>query len=401
MNRSFAIIALLALLFATDAFCGVLTDSRDGQTYRTVKIGDQVWMAENLNFKMEGSLCPEDKSDTCKKYGRFYSWNAALKACPAGWHLPSNSDFGKLISFVSGDSTVVAKFRSINGSWKDVNTGIKLKTSSGWKDCRWRDGNGTDDFSFSILPAGSLLDQETPTDGDFAGFWSSTKYSIEGYPEYETTSPNGIICVESAETIEESYYLNVSCDDASWISIGRGILLSVRCVDDASTEAFNNNVASKAVKPSSIVVGTMKDSRDGQTYKTVKIGNQVWMAENLRYENKQRYSWSLAVGKFKNECAQKRCHLGKGNVKGLCPTGWHLPSEVEFQTLIDSVGGETIAGQMLKSKSVWNGDDAYYWSSTECAYIYGTAVQLSTGSDSVSVVARDKYRDTAIRCVKD
>ena len=417
MDRSLAIFISFALLFVINSWgdnpaIGSLTDSRDGRTYRTVKIGDQVWMAENLNFKTGGSWCPEDKSDACKKYGRLYSWKAALKACPAGWHLPSNREFGALLAFVSGDSTTVAKFRSIDGSWSDVNSGIKLKTSSGWKDCRWRDGNGTDDFSFSILPAGSLLNQETPNDGDYTGFWSSTRYPIEGLPAYETTSPNGIICVEAPEETPWSYYLNVSCDDAYWAALDRDKLLSVRCVDDASNETFNSNAASKAVKPSSIVVGTMKDSRDDQIYKTVKIGNQVWMAENLRYENRQLYSWPVAVGKSNGECYQKYCHLGKGKVKGLCPTGWHLPSEVEFQTLIDSAGGEVIAGRMLKSKSVWNGsdvdfsasfeyDDSFFWSSIEYNYVYATAGHLNKKSDSASVVARFKTSKGAIRCVKD
>ena len=405
MKRSFAIIALLALSFAINACdsnseIGTMTDSRDGQTYKTVKIGNQVWMAENLNFKTEGSWCPEDKLDTCKKYGRFYSWKAALKACPAGWHLPSKREFGTLLAFVSGDSSAVAKIRSFNDYWHNAATSTRLKTTSGWNDCRWG-GNGTDDFSFSVLPAGPLLDQENPNDGDFAAFWSSKRYPIEGYPDYETPGPNGIIIVESAEGTPRAYCLNISCDDAYMISIDRDKLLSVRCVDDASNESFNNNAASKAVKPSSIVVGTMKDSRDGKKYKTVKIGNQVWMAENLRYKNKQQYSWSLAVGKSKGDCVQKNCNLGRGKMQGICPNGWHLPSDREFETLIDSVGGEVIAGQMLKSKSVWNGDDEYFWGSIEYDYVYASVAKLNKNSDSASVVPRDKYYESAIRCVKD
>ena len=75
---------------------GSFTDSRDGQTYSTVKIGDQVWLAQNLNYVTENGSWPVPGDPTGTQLGRFYTWEAAKEAVPAGWHLPSNNEFEKL-----------------------------------------------------------------------------------------------------------------------------------------------------------------------------------------------------------------------------------------------------------------------------------------------------------------
>jgi uncharacterized protein (TIGR02145 family) len=127
---------------------GIMKDSRDGKAYKTVKFSNvgQTWMAENLNYKIEGSRCLLDKKANCKKYGRLYTWNAAMKACPTGWRVPGLRDWlGLFIGEAGWDGKLKGPKREI------LEIGGKLKSKSGWRQ------NGTDDLKFSVLPGGLVL----------------------------------------------------------------------------------------------------------------------------------------------------------------------------------------------------------------------------------------------------
>ena len=130
-----------------------LTDARDGQTYRTVVIGSQTWMAENLN-----------RGENSKKYGGFYTWARAMEVCPEGWHLPDTTEWSILIKTVGGEAVA----------------GTMLKSTEGWYNkADGTSGNGSDDFGFSALPAGygykSTYGTGSSHQGDYALFWTSTE----------------------------------------------------------------------------------------------------------------------------------------------------------------------------------------------------------------------------------
>lgn len=97
---------ILAPVFAAEAqTTGTITDARDGKVYKTVKIGSDEWMSENLNYQVRGSYCYEDKTENCEKYGRIYTWpmlmmysakEAGRGICPEGWHVPTDAEWTKL-----------------------------------------------------------------------------------------------------------------------------------------------------------------------------------------------------------------------------------------------------------------------------------------------------------------
>ena len=158
-----------------------LCDFRDMQLYKVVTIGEQTWMAENLNYETATrSFCYKDSAKYCEKYGRLYTWATAVGksedycgygyfcslgtgkirgVCPEGWHLPDTTEWNALFAAVGGKATA----------------GTMLKSTEGWKN----NGNGSDTYFFSALPAGNRYDN-----GDFgyesidAYFWSSTMYDI-------------------------------------------------------------------------------------------------------------------------------------------------------------------------------------------------------------------------------
>jgi uncharacterized protein (TIGR02145 family) len=127
-----------------------------GKTYKTVKIGSQTWFAENLDYAVGGSVCYENSSSNCTKYGRLYNWDDANSACPSGWHLPSDAEWTALENTVGGSSTA----------------GKKLKSTTGWNN----NGNGINQYGFSALPGGfGNSDGGFLSAGDSGYWWSSTE----------------------------------------------------------------------------------------------------------------------------------------------------------------------------------------------------------------------------------
>jgi uncharacterized protein (TIGR02145 family) len=90
----------------------------------------------------------------------------------------------------------------------------------------------------------------------------------------------------------------------------------------------------------------------GQTYKTVQIGNQKWFAENLNYD--PGTGNSACYGNQVSNCATYGRLYDWSTAMGVCPNGWHLPSDGDWQTLVDFAGGNSVAGEELKAMSGWN-----------------------------------------------
>jgi uncharacterized protein (TIGR02145 family) len=98
--------------FNPDLTYGSFADPRNGQTYKTIQIGTQVWMAENLNYDIGNSWCYDNTAVSCVEFGRLYDWQTALIACPSGWHLPSDAEWTTLTNFLGGESVGGGKMKS-------------------------------------------------------------------------------------------------------------------------------------------------------------------------------------------------------------------------------------------------------------------------------------------------
>ena len=161
-----------------------------GRTYKTIVIGTQTWMAENLNSDARSSKCYDNEFQNCYKYGRLYDWETAKKVCPTGWHLPTNMEWDELLR-ISGNLA-----------------GKHLKATDGWNS----NGNGTDKFGFAALPGGfGTLDNKFYNIGYSGFWWSATEFNADD---------------------ANSRYMYDNDERVSWRNFDKTGLFSVRCVRD-------------------------------------------------------------------------------------------------------------------------------------------------------------------------
>ena len=152
--KQFPILAvLLCIVISLHAQDGTFADPRDGQEYKSIEIGEQVWMAENLNYDMDSSWCYDDDPANCEVYGRLYNWEAAMNSCPEGWHLSSWDEWLQLYNYLGED------------------TGTKIRTELGWNN-----NNGTNSSGFSGLPSGRWFGWSFRDLGEEGDWWTATEY---------------------------------------------------------------------------------------------------------------------------------------------------------------------------------------------------------------------------------
>lgn len=359
---------------------GELKDGRDGRVYKTVVVGRQVWMAEDLayeyvvNDSAYNNFCG---ADSCEFLGRYYSWSAAMDSagvfssngkgcgagkkctptypvrgvCPEGWHLPSHQEYNTVILYAGGTEEAMTKFKSMVG----------------WK----KNEDASDYYGLSFLPGGRSASKGSVEDMNTAFSWTSY--------EYDDKYAAWFILSEGSSGIVYNHT--------------KGYANAVRCLKDTLVEdSFFDSITiaqpCRTDQEDNCVYGKFTDPRDDQVYRTIKIGNQVWFAENLRYET-----------------SISRCHSSGCDTYGryylwrdvesngyMCPEGSHLPSKEEWETLFWAVSEAGPSGKMLKDSTSWkkrkegdyfgftilpsrqfygdtwgtgDGQEAYFWSSTK------------------------------------
>ena len=391
---------------------GVSTVTFDGHTYALVAIGTQCWFAENLrsdNYR-NGDAIPgnlngahwrsapsgaqtvygegtspvfggsSDEVANLATYGRLFNWSAVNDSrglCPSGYHVPSDGEWTALENSLGGSSVA----------------GMALKASSPTWD-------GTNSSGFSALPGG-MRDVGT---GDF--------HNLGAYGNWWSSSSNGTNAFWRTLGSGESAVFRAAIDKRNGNS--------VRCIRDSEsgvcfdpdgddvcaenevsgcTDSAASNFSPEATEedfscefPGPIQCGGQSTvTFYGHMYDLVAIGTQCWFAENLRsdsysngdailgeLDNQDWSSISLGAQAVYNNNSGSLDAYGRlynwyavNDSRGLCPSGFHVPSDAEWTTLEDALGGSAVAGAHLKASSPsWDGTNSSGFKALPGGYRY-------------------------------
>ncbi|MEI7981839.1 MAG: FISUMP domain-containing protein, partial [Bacteroidota bacterium] len=411
-----------------------------GQTYNTVKIGDQCWLRENLNVGTRINInldqtkngimekyCYDNLESNCDIYGGLYQWEEMMEydtiegangICPEGWRIPMEEDWSGIGNFLNGDSIAGGKLKEDgNSHWNIPNTGAN--NISG----------------FTALPGGYRMGVGATWDlGNECVFWSSssdinnnaktrrlfynnddlyadaslrfTGYSVRCMKDIESSETASVITSPISNITQTTAISggNITSDGGSPVA-ARGVCWSTS-LNPTIADNFTSDGTGLGTFTSSITglmpnthyflrayatngfgtgygselsfttsgyesiacpgIPNITDIRNGKTYNTVKIGDQCWLKENLNIgthiEETLEQSDNGIVEKYCYDNLESNCDVYGGlyqwremmqygtteGMKGICPAGWHIPSDEEWSALTNFLGGESVAGGKMK-----------------------------------------------------
>lgn len=432
---------------------GFFTDSRDGRIYKTVKLGSRVWMAENLKYAFNDgvqSFCYLDKEEYCDYLGRLYTWSGAMAmepkydstykvkltlphrgVCPEGWHVSTMEDWEDLVDYVdahNGNESVAWSLMSDEGWYFQDYDG--LKPSFTVKSYDFKESN-RNKFGFNLMSGIRFANGGYSGVGDSSLTWVASEdfqiehiYAAARWPFLSYSYCYGYNDSPYKECVDASGNPGSYLEKRALYQKGMG--KPVRCVSDKYDQVAKSTVVPKVTATGESeyndATQTLLDKRDGTTYKTVKIGKQIWMAENLKYKTKggnaddlegslcydnktencdiqgRLYNWNAAMD-IPQEYESARWLKIDYPKQGICPGGWHLPTDDEWQELMDyaiaDVGEDNLMISLCKA-----GNDSYYDNDDEkkIADKYGFSVGCDRyGDDGV----RGAEYDVLMQSIRD
>lgn len=378
----------------------MILDSRNNAVYKTVKIGEQTWLAENMRYRNPLNTVTTLIFD--KSLGYYYTRSAANQACPEGWHLPSLGEWQYLLG-----SLADPRFEDDDIYY--TMAGNYLKSTETW-DGRDR---GNDSLGFGALASGIVEFEVQYGEGLITEFWTSTE-TESGYHSYVVR----IVGNDNYAAITARYN-----EDAVSVRCVLGepvVLSSSSVVMGSSSSSYADRVQSTGYYDcevedcvttenldSNFGYEEVKDSRDGKVYRVTKGANAYWLAQNLDYEMEG------SVCGFSKDTTDTSCEkYGRlyswDSAKVACPAGWHLPSAYEYSqnssydfnkmSLLEV--GSFIPPDTYSSFSIF----ASFWTSTEYlvnpGYAYAVTINSETG-EILATLATSKSYYMPIRCMRE
>jgi len=369
---------------------GLSTVTFDGHTYALVGIGTQCWFAENLRSDnyLNGDAIPgnltgaqwsstgsgaqavyNNDSGSLATYGRLYNWyavNDARGLCPSGFHVPSDGEWTVLESALGGSSVAGTALKADSPAW-----------------------DGTNSSGFSALPGGDLNydDGSFYNQGVFGNWWSSSPNGTYAWGRYLYPGLSNV----GRYNDYARYGFSVRCvlDSESGVCLDTdsdGVCAENEVSGCTEAAASNFNPAATEADESCVYPGPAQCGGlstvtfDGHTYALVGIGTQCWFAENLRsdnYRNGDAIPGNLTDAQWTSTSSGAQTVYGEGSsgvnvgsadevtnlvtygrlynwyavndVRGLCPSGFHVSTNGDWTTLENSLGGPASAGTFLKA----------------------------------------------------
>ncbi len=368
--------------YGEDCNSGTITD-QDGNTYRTVTIGTQAWMAENYRRKVGTEDTDyahvNNSSSNDEEYGLFYSSSIIRSAirsadfCPAGWHLPSVDEFQTLLDYAEAHRTSETVKQSL------------LK-------------NQGDEFDFAAQKAGYAykVTASAPTtyanSNNFVAFWASFSGSVYNKLLYSNNSKDdftfmdepvnlsgiyfySVRCIRDEECPEGTYglYCNLckckhaTCDDGpegngECTSACEGGWTGTYC--DLCPVGGYGELCTTCTRPygqydQANAEDCQMTDDDGNVYPVTRIGDQIWMAENMRLET----GIYCSDDEWINENEAYGLLYNIQTADEICPDGWHLPSVEEFDQLFAYVAeatGDTTSSPIIANSPLWSEEPNEY-----------------------------------------